>query len=123
MQNRISKHGGNCNAYMNLFVQPFGVLQRATQAAVVSIRVRPFSKQAPMKHVLGVAGKSAGLILRRIHAPVLAEAHAIEVEQLAAATARWSLRDSALPPAGMPSPVPLPPPDSKAQRRCKNLWP
>lgn len=57
------------------------------------------------------AGKSAGLILRRIHAPVLAEARALQLERLAAAASRWSLRDAPLPP-------PAPPRGRSALKRC-----
>ncbi len=64
------------------------------------------------------AGKSAGLILRRIHAPVLAEARALELERLAATASRWSLRDAPLPPPAPPPAVPLPPPGRRAPKRC-----
>lgn len=67
-----------------------------------------------MPHVF-VAGKSAGLILRHIRAPVLQEARAIQLQQLIAAAALWSLRDdvdaATLPPAT------LPPPDRAAPKR------
>lgn len=61
------------------------------------------------------AGKSSGLILRRIRAPVLQEARAIQLQQLAAAAGRWSLRD-VVDAAAFP-PVTLPPPDRAAPSR------